>query len=383
MSPITRASTSIGARDDLYNDLPAVSFDAGTVIAFGADDSIADEAGGILAGQKTVSARAFDLRPVTDNRPAFYAILRLNQLSLLLARLQILPQAEIGALVNLAVLAQAAFIAFLVLLVPLAAPKTHAPSPTGMLRPMLYFPALALGFLFLEIFGIEKASAFLDDRATGFAIVLSTMLVFSGLGSFLSERFSRTPGRAVWRCGGGDRYCGPRRCSCCPARRGWRGHLPFFARVTLVVAVMAPVSVAMGMPFPLGLAQGEQKFFLAWAWGLNGAFSVVATPLANLVLRNSGLHAVLGAAVMLYAGCGNEFSSAKETIGLAHCNETLSRRGLIGGHGCPGGHAGFWPIRQRPSRPPRCWPRRPRRTASPGIRPLSRPRWRPPADPSR
>ncbi|HQT47728.1 MAG TPA: hypothetical protein PLY97_10945, partial [Acidocella sp.] len=113
----------VAARDDLYNDLPAVSFDQGTVTSFGADDAIADEAAGILAGRKTVSAQAFDLRAVRDDRPAFYAILRLNRLSVLLARLQVLPQNEIGALVNLAVLAQAMVIAGLVLLVPLAAPK--------------------------------------------------------------------------------------------------------------------------------------------------------------------------------------------------------------------------------------------------------------------
>ena len=74
---------------------------------------------------------------------------------------------------------------------------------------------------------------------------------------------------------------------------------------------MAPVSVAMGLPFPLGLAQAEQKFFLAWAWGLNGAFSVVATPLANLVLRNNGLHAVLGAAIVLYVVAATSFPAPR------------------------------------------------------------------------
>ena len=46
-----------------------------------------------------------------------------DQLGTILKRLEILPQAEIGALVNLAVLAQAVVIAVLVLLVPLVAPR--------------------------------------------------------------------------------------------------------------------------------------------------------------------------------------------------------------------------------------------------------------------
>ncbi len=287
------------ARDNLYNDLPAVSFDDDTVTSYGADDSIADEAGDVLAGRASVSSRAFDLRPVRDDRPAFYTILRLGRLPLLLARLQILPQTEIGALVNLAVLAQAVVLALLVLLVPLAAPRRAGEARVALLRSIFYFPALALGFLFLEIFGIERASAFLDDRAAGFAVVLSAMLACSGLGSLLSGRFSARPGRAVagtalvvltWAAAA--MWLSP------GALAG--SDLAFGLKAALVVAAMAPVSLAMGMPFPLGLEQEGQRFFLAWAWGLNGAFSVVATPLANLMLRNIGLHAVLGGAIVMY-----------------------------------------------------------------------------------
>jgi hypothetical protein len=291
----------VAARDNLYNDLPAVSFVNGTSDETAMDDSIADEAAGILAGQQTVSAQAFDLRPVTDDRPAFFAILRLNQLSLLLARLQILPQAEIGALVNLAVLAQAAIIAALVLLVPLAAPPRERRG-FSVPRPALYFSVLALGYMFLEIFAIERVSLLLNDRATGFSVVLSTMLACSGLGSFLSGRFAARPGRAVagafaviavW---GGIMlvFAGP------AVLAG--GALPYGSRVALAVLALAPVSLAMGMPFPLGLERlRNNHFFLPWAWGLNGALSVVAPPLANLLLRNIGLHAVLGGAILLYA----------------------------------------------------------------------------------
>jgi hypothetical protein len=288
------------ARPDLYNDLPAVSFDAGTITAEGPDDSIADEAGAILAGQSSASSRAFNLAPVTNDRPAFYAILRLNNPALLLERLQILPQSEIGALVNLAVLAQAVGIALLVLLVPLFAPRIAGPAATGLLRPILYFPALAIGFLFIEIFAIEKASVLLNDRATGFALVLSFMLVFSGLGSLLSGRV-RVPENSVR---GAFLLVGgwsvlvllvlPAALTDCA---GW----PFWLRAVLVVAAIAPVSVAMGLPFPLGLSQVGDSAFLPWAWGLNGAFSVVATPLAALCARNLGFHAVLGGAVVMYA----------------------------------------------------------------------------------
>jgi hypothetical protein len=54
------------------------------------------------------------------------------------------------------------------------------------------------------------------------------------------------------------------------------------------------------MPFPLGLGTAGTGGFLPWAWGLNGAFSVLATPLANLIAREAGFSRVLLCAAILY-----------------------------------------------------------------------------------
>ena len=65
-------------------------------------------------------------------------MLRLDRIGTILKRLEILPQAEVGALVNLAVLAQAVVIALLVLLVPLfAASRLRSPG-VGLLRPIIF-----------------------------------------------------------------------------------------------------------------------------------------------------------------------------------------------------------------------------------------------------
>src|SRR5581483_5167834 len=76
---------------------------------------------------------------------------------------------------------------------------------------------------------------------------------------------------------------------------------PWLARAGLVLAVLAPASLALGLPFPLGLSLLGEGGALPWAWGLNGAFSVVATPLANLVAREAGITRLLMAAAFLYA----------------------------------------------------------------------------------
>ena len=313
-----------GLRANLYNDLPAVSFDDGTVTAYGPDDSIADEAVQVLQNQPTVSTRAFNLTPVTNDRPYFYAILKLSNLAVLLARLQILPQSEIGALVNLAVLVQAVVIAALILLVPLCAPRIARDQPqgTGMLRPILYFPALALGFLFIEIFAIEKASAFLNDRATGFSLVISFMLIFSGLGSFFSARFARAPVVGVWLACLVITFWSTIAILVLPALMPAGDGLPYLARCLLVIVALAPVSIALGLPFPLGLGQVAGGRFLPWAWGLNGAFSVVATPLAQLLARNYGLHVVLAAAVLLYVVAATSFPAYRRQKNWLPSNTT-------------------------------------------------------------
>jgi hypothetical protein len=303
----------VKSRANIYNDLPAVSFDKGEVESGGPDDAIADEAEAVLSGRASPSAAQFNLSPITLDRPFFYAVLRLDHLGTILKRLEILPQAEVGALVNLAVLAQAVVIAVLVLLVPLAVPGRIRSPRAGLVRAVVYFPALALGFLFIEIYLIEKASFWLADRTNGFALVLTGMLVFSGLGSLLSERLGGRPRQFValaaavvllW-CGAVALFLQPMML----ATLDW----PFLARAGLLLALVAPASVALGLPFPLGLGRTGATGFLPWAWGLNGAFSVVATPLANLIAREAGFTWVLFCAAILYGIALVTFPAMRKT----------------------------------------------------------------------
>jgi hypothetical protein len=53
---------------------------------------------------------------------------------------------------------------------------------------------------------------------------------------------------------------------------------------------------------------------LPWAWALNGAFSVVATPLANLIAREAGYDRVLFCAALLYVLALIAFPTARKTV---------------------------------------------------------------------
>ncbi len=289
------------ARAGIYNDLPSVSFEAGEVTSGeGAHDAIADEAGAVLNGEDTVSSRSFNLSPITFDRPAYYAVLRLGHLGTLLRRLELVPQAEIGPIVNLVVLAQAGLLAVLVLAVPLVTFRRIRAPGTGTLRAAIYFATLGLGFLFIEIFFIERASFYLNDRTSAFALVLTSMLIFSGLGAMQSGRFGDNPGRGMALAGAIiATWCGAMLLVLQPLLLASLG-LPWLVRAGVVLILLAPVSVALGLPFPLGLARAGDGPFLPWAWALNGAFSVVSTPLANLLAVEQGYDRVLLIALLLY-----------------------------------------------------------------------------------
>ncbi len=291
----------VALRARLFNDLPSVSFATGEIISTGPDDAIANEVAAVLAGKPSPTSKDFHVRPATLDRPAFYSSLKLENFGALLRRLEVLPQAEIGGLVNVAVLAQAIIVALLVLLAPtLFRPRRSELAEPRRLWPAVYFPALGIGFLFIEIMLIDKAAFYLSDYSTAFALVLTSMLFFSGLGSLISGRLAARPKLAVgislvlvliWAA----------------AMLAWAEPfliqtlgLPTWLRAAVIMAAAAPVALALGLPFPMGLIQVGSGRMLPWAWGLNGAFSVVATPLANLLSRDIGFSSLLIAASGLY-----------------------------------------------------------------------------------
>jgi hypothetical protein len=258
----------VAAQSKIYNDLPSVSFEQGEVTSGSSpDDAIADEARQVLAGEPIALQAVFNLAPITYDRPFFYSVLR---------------------------------IALLVLAVPLVSPTRIAAPAATVLQSIAYFAALGLGFLFIELYLIDKASFFLNDRTSGFALVLTGMLIFSGLGSMNAQRFAAEPRRALALAvaiiiG----FCLLLAVALQPLLLAGIG-LPWFVRAGVMVVLIAPISVALGLPVPLGQSRTGSGGLLPWAWGLNGAFSVVATPLANLIALGWGFKRVLLLAAGLY-----------------------------------------------------------------------------------
>jgi hypothetical protein len=292
------------AAQKVWNDLPSTSFDEQSAARSDEpQDALAKEIAAALF-KNELGSRAFDLSPATEDRPFFNSILRLSKIKPIFERIQMVPREELGVLINVAVLCQAVLLAIAVLSLPLFKRATLGAKPTRALKAMGYFAGLGLGYLMIQIYLIEKATALLSDRALAFALVLGTMLIASGFGSFLSGRWERATARglrfawlmilgwALFAYVGVDRLLA--------ASVG----APALVKVFIVVVLVAAISVPLGFPFSLGLVTlKDVPAFVPWAWSLNGAFSVVATPLANLLALSVGLRTLVLLGAILYTIC--------------------------------------------------------------------------------
>jgi len=82
------------------------------------------------------------------------------------------------------------------------------------------------------------------------------------------------------------------------ALAGW----PAAGRVAVSAAILAPLAFLMGIPFPtcLQAVSDRTRGMVAWAWGVNGAASVVGVTVATLVAVHTGFRAVVLAAAAIY-----------------------------------------------------------------------------------
>jgi len=277
---------------NLYNVLPEPGYHRACVGLLEAEDRSA-----------WYQAYRFDVEPPVDDRPFFGHFFKWRQAPEVLAMAGHTwqPFGGAGYFVMLALLALAAVAAGILILLPLAVHRRERVERGRPLGGMLgYFALLGLGYLCVEIPLLQQFILFLGHPAYALATVLFALLLFSGLGSLLSRRVPLRLALILLPVLVG----------------GYALGLPLLFEATLaaslgirlVVAViaLAPPSLLMGMPFPRGLALLEQgdpgPTMIAWAWGVNGAVSVVASILAALLALSFGFSAVLAAGAACYVG---------------------------------------------------------------------------------
>lgn len=80
--------------------------------------------------------------------------------------------------------------------------------------------------------------------------------------------------------------------------------IPLWWRIGLTLALLLPVGVCMGMPYPLGFRaiSTRQTEALPWVWAVNAAASVLGSILAFALAMVAGFQIVLLIGGLCYAG---------------------------------------------------------------------------------
>jgi hypothetical protein len=168
----------------------------------------------------------------------------------------------------------------------------------------LYFAALGLGFIMIEIGVIQQTRLFLGHPTLAITTALAALLVGGGIGSGLAGQFWPGNDRTLpaWPALGVILMLGLWALVWPLLSEGLTAAGPAL-RVLATAASLLPLSLFMGMPFPLGLRtaarMGNRQ--VAGAWMVNGVTSVAGSILATVLAILAGFTIVLAAGGLMYA----------------------------------------------------------------------------------
>ena len=192
----------------------------------------------------------------------------------------------------------------IVLAVPPFLPGTRLPASGPVRRFLGYFVCIGAGYILIQVALIQKFVLFLGHPTYALTVIIFSMLLSSGIGSFYSRTWlGGSPARLRWLLGGVAVLVAILAFSATPlmeAGMAW----PLAARALVTVAVVAPAGFLMGMPFPTGLSLIERLAppAVRWAWALNAASSVLGSAGAVFVALYLGLRTTILIGACLYLG---------------------------------------------------------------------------------
>lgn len=252
---------------------------------------------------------AYNVAPVNDNAPFFFFTLKLAQIWEQ-QRLHhgIDWKVNLGVLVLFLVLLISAIAVLLFLVLPLA--LTRGRSRQSPMR-LLYFVAIGLGYILVEIAFIQRFVLFLGHPTYALTVVIFLLLLSSGAGSLFSRRWLPQIHMA-WIPLVLVLIALLAEVLLLPGRLAALVGLSFAFRMVISGALLIPLGFAMGMPFPTGLralasipapefpGENSSDNAIEWAWAMNAAASVLGSVLAMIIAIQFGLTVTLACGAISY-----------------------------------------------------------------------------------
>lgn len=235
-----------------------------------------------------------NIAPPTDNNPFFFHMLRLRDILNLKDYNQGAMSPNIHAIY---ILGGLLLVVFMLTLLSIIAPLLLTDKKLAKLETQhvtslsIFFASIGLGFMMIEISQLQRLTVFLGHPTYSLSVVLFSLLLSSGIGSYLTQRaytkviFSTSIRILILLF-----ILGLFGLTTPIVINSFSGALTSI-RIFLAILILSPMGLFMGMAFPMGMkiATAHAKPLTPWFWGVNGAMSVFASVLAVAVSINSGI----------------------------------------------------------------------------------------------
>jgi hypothetical protein len=192
-------------------------------------------------------------------------------------------------------------LSILCIIVPLVITKKRIPLK-GSSGLFLFFMAIGVGFMMIEISQIQRLSIFLGHPTYSLSAALFTILLSSGIGSYLSGSGASVLNNttklkliillAVLILFG----------FFTPSIIKTFSSSTTEVRILVSVIILFPMGLFLGMAFPIGMKLASEKYpeITPWLWGINGVMSVMATVLSIIVSLKYGISISYWAGAVCY-----------------------------------------------------------------------------------
>jgi hypothetical protein len=316
------------APDEVARFVGGLGSAPGTTLAYapgrGAGSPVAQtivETGSALSAFR--ASYPYSIGPINDNRPFFWHFVSFGTVLRNMFHPMSVRDFEdsVGERVLVLLLGVAVVLAAVFLLLPFVAIRDTWRRMPMKATSAMYFAALGLGFIFFEVTLIQRLVLFLGYPTYSLTVTLSSMLIFLGLGAYLSGRWpaaARAPALLLVAVGCLTAFY----LFGLPATTRRLLELALGARLAVAFAVVAPLGVCLGMFMPIGLRavarlSDEPKEYVAWGWAVNGFASVIGSVLATILAMAYGFGIVLCLALLAYAGAVVVLQRLTRVAGLA------------------------------------------------------------------
>jgi spermidine synthase len=250
----------------------------------------------------------YDVSPVSDDRPFFFYTVQPRDLwNFVMTANTASADYKVNRAIPLlfALIAVSTGATLLILILPRLLLGTRLPKQQGVFLFLMYFLCLGAGYILIQVALIQKFVLLLGHPTYALTVIVFSMLVASGAGSFWSRRVIAGNDTRLVRVLAGIAVLVALLAFAAPALTAGAVSWPLQAKMLITALAIAPAAFLMGMPFPSGLRRLEERYSpsVRWAWSLNAAASVLGSGGAIVLAIYTGLQATLlfGGALYLVA----------------------------------------------------------------------------------